>query len=73
MKPVNGDLKIEKGIPLPPPRRAGGTVLAALRSMKVGESFLYDKNNGLANMAARAGVKIATRKEGGQYRVWRTA
>lgn len=63
-------IKVESGIPIPD-RQKPGALLTVLRGMKVGESFVYPKAYSLYNIASRAGVKIATRKEGDGVRVWR--
>lgn len=69
------DIKIESGIQIPTRGNPDGFA-AKLRSMKVGDSFLFpkEKRNSLAARARGAGVKLVTRKDGeGTVRVWRTA
>jgi hypothetical protein len=69
-------IKIEKGIPLPERGGRKGGLSDAVRSMDIGDSFVLPlaKRNGLAHLAVRLGVKLATRKEGAdKVRVWRTA
>ena len=70
----NGELKIEKGIPIP--EGVGSGCIATLRAMKIGDSFLFplSKRTSISGQAMRAGVKIITRAvDGKQVRVWRIA
>jgi hypothetical protein len=76
-KPVDS-IKVESGIPLPPTNSTHQSgVSNTLRTMKIGESFLY---RGLpvtvriiANRISKeaGGRKFATRKVEGGLRVWR--
>lgn len=72
---ANGELKIEKGIPIPPRRKSGMTEV--LRALEVGDSVLlmttYSSVGGIVYLA-RAGTekKFVTRTEGDGIRVWRT-
>jgi hypothetical protein len=73
------EVKIEKGIKLPPSSGGGKPIMDhPMRLMKVGDSFLTDvKASGHANCTGwseRTGFKYATRRlphEGGFVRVWR--
>lgn len=70
------EIKIEKGIPIPPITRAKWGFAEKLRGMKKGESVLL-KGKQISNrtrygqMAFGKG-NYATRKEGDGYRIWRT-
>lgn len=67
------ELKIEKGIPLPPKRGTGFTT--TLQKMKKGESVLIKGKlaSNICNAARRAfgAGAYATRKEGDSVRLWR--
>ena len=71
----NGDLKIDRGIPIP----TGGymqksPLMKTMEKMKVGDSFLWPMKSRtrLAQYAIRAKIKIITRTDGDtQVRVWR--
>jgi hypothetical protein len=66
-------IKIEKGIPIPPPRGLG--ISAALRAMDVGDSFLITGRNQASASSALgrfAPKKFATRNVEGGVRIWRT-
>lgn len=72
---ANG-IKIEKGVPMPELKMA--PITATLKSLKVGDSFMWP--GGLKNPTQRAhatarymGLKVATRKVDGGVRVWRIA
>lgn len=73
----NGELKIEKGIPLPPARGGRRSETAALmRAMKKGDSILMHKAPTNVQQHALRYIgkgKFATRREGNGYRVWKTA
>ena len=68
-------LKIEKGVPIP----LGKTKrIYPLKEMEVGDS-IFIPSDGFINICARVnpqakklGIKVATRKVEGGYRVWRT-
>jgi hypothetical protein len=64
-------ITIEKNIPIPP-KRTG--LIHQLRVMLVGDSFLAEPKirPDISRYAQRAGIKLCTRKEGGQIRIWRT-
>jgi hypothetical protein len=66
------DITIESGVPLPP-RFANGTgMTAAFRAMKPGDSFFHKGNRVTpANLARQAGIKVAIRKEGDGFRIWK--
>lgn len=77
MSEGNGELKIEKGIPIPgtsgAPRRG---LREALRHLEVGDSVLVRSAPSTAGATAHQILgpgKYATRKEGGGVRVWRIA
>ena len=76
------EIKIEKGVPIPPRGRgANKTGLAhTLRTMETGDSFYYEtksksSESAMATVTATAarvhGKKFTTRKEGNGCRVWR--
>ncbi len=70
----NGTLKIEKGIPIPDVRGKTGKVVAMMKSMKVGESFLFpiSKRNSIPSYARQAKVEVTTRAvDDDHIRVWR--
>lgn len=67
--------KIETGIPMPERRCLDSELSemrAALRKMKVGDSFTYSRNQSRPYEAARkVGVRISMRKINGEgWRVW---
>jgi hypothetical protein len=72
------DIEIEKGIPIPVKRaNAKNNFVAILRSMEVGDSFLFDrteiKPSSFYVSAGRLGFKITVREiDEKQSRVWRT-
>lgn len=70
---MNGALKIEKGIPVPPPKSKNGYSLA-LRSMEAGDSVVLPISHNSA-MAAASRIlgagNYTTRKEQDGIRVWR--
>lgn len=65
--------KIEKGIPIPMSRETGLT--AAIRKLKVGDSFVVTRVQRAQCAASgnRLGFKLATRNAEGGVRVWRIA
>lgn len=67
-------IKIEKGIPMPKLKNEKGGFIEALKSMKVGDSFI-DPHKSVSNVhvyARMAGIKIATRTMPDKTkRVWR--
>lgn len=69
------EVKIEKCIPIP--NRAGhrSGLTAALRSLEVGDSFLWPKTKraSIIPAATLVRIKVATRAEGDHVRVWRIA
>lgn len=75
--------RIEEGVELPEPFIFGREMSAdsirlfnTLSCMRVGDSFVMPKSliTRLGYVSRKAGVKIATRKEGEEHlRVWRTA
>lgn len=71
------ELKIEKGVPLPPDgRKQLGGVTAAFRAMEVGDSVLLlgKKHSSVGAIVARLKPKkFATRSVDGGLRVWRVA
>lgn len=77
MKVTEHQIKIETGIPIPQARSKRQGVICTMKDMKVGQSFLWRKG-GIPNLhgyAARAGIRITTRRVGkGKrilHRVWR--
>lgn len=72
----NGELKIDKGIAIPPRRERIG-MAATLRRMEVGDSMLIAKEMcGDKNIARMAGYALGigcyvTRKVDGGVRIWR--
>lgn len=73
---MTAEIKIEKGVPIPVGHcwRHGGMfkLRAALRSMKVGDSFLWDNNRHPYLAAIQTRTRIRTSKESGVgFRVWR--
>jgi len=65
-------MNVDKGIPLPKGAMTGFT--AFLRTLEVGDSFLTEKrHSNVHEMAKAAGIKVSTRADGSQIRVWRTA
>jgi hypothetical protein len=76
------EVKIEKGINLPPANQTSGPYNAKhpMRIMKPGQSYLTDKKDQrripTAYWAKKTGFEYATRKlprDGGFVRVWRVA
>ncbi len=75
---MNEEIKIEKGIPIPPkPRQTG--ISKILKSMEVGDSILIeDTKNACVNVISLAhrtlSIRICTRKApDNKRRVWRIA
>jgi hypothetical protein len=68
------NLKIEKGVPLP---TVNTGLTATIRILEIGDSFLIPLSatarSNVAVTAKRIGVKVVTRKDGDNIRVWRTA
>ena len=68
----HGDMKIEKGIPLPKAIIKGSTKI--LKDMNIGDSFISTNSTKWHCLARQSGMSVATRKQpDGQYRIWRTA
>lgn len=72
----NGELKIEKNIPLPDWRRGTerGPLAEALSAMKPGDSVLADVSIANANQSARRYIgprQFAVRTEANGVRIWR--
>lgn len=73
--------KIEKSIPLPPPRRGSAKPTKyrrlPLKEMEIGDSFFCRTKDSLTerlsmqNAARRLGMKVAIRSMNGGIRVWR--
>lgn len=63
---------IESGTPLRSGYGLGGMLRSTLRRMKPGQSFAWHEHTLVYRVAAEMGVKVATRKVDGGYRVWRT-
>lgn len=74
METKNGELKIEKGIPIPAdPRGRPGTISVVMRAMKVGDSVYLDGANSRKNGAIYLGKgNYTSRKEKQGFRIWRT-
>ncbi len=79
-KHANGEIKVESGIPMPPPRVAPRAWKYPWHEMAAGDSFFIsgaDKRDiERARQAAwhtgnRYGFKFTTRREGDGIRVWR--
>lgn len=77
-----GTIKIEKGLPLPAPRRPQGYITDTLRQLEIGDSFVLEVRGEsrridqatLYGAAKRAGIRIATRKiDAVSSRIWRIA
>jgi hypothetical protein len=70
----NGELKIEKGIPIP--RSHGNGVIPTLRQLEVGDSVVVPQPTNNANSSAAAALgkgNFICRKVDDQHtRVWRT-
>lgn len=77
------DIKIDKDVPLPTgqPANNKGILVRTLKSMKVGDSFLFVLNGrsfvsqrvAMYRRSETAGVTIATRNEGDGFRVWKVS
>lgn len=74
------EIKIEKGIPLPPrPRKGGRPVNSVFRQMEIGDSVFMDKPTARAaggyygRVARETGWKFTARTVEGGVRVWRIA
>ena len=69
---ANGEIKIEKGIPIPPDGR-GATPKYPWNQMEVGYSFLGAKtvSRNIGTEAKKRGWRFTTRAEAGGRRVWR--
>jgi len=72
------EIKIEKGIPIPiPAGRQGAQRKNPFDEMEIGDSFLVAEEKirtvrSLASFAKKkSGMKVATRKVDGGFRVWR--
>ncbi len=73
---MNEQIKIDKNVPLPEHGTAQTGVSIAMRTMKIGDSFIYKANgNHPGNFHALARmnrIKVITRKQpDGSYRIWR--
>jgi hypothetical protein len=67
-------IKIEKGIPVPPPR--GNQKSAFINQMQSGDSVLfldYKAANNARGVIIRTGCTAVVRKEKGGWRVWKIA
>jgi hypothetical protein len=68
-------IKIERGIPIPAPKKAKTGVTDALRTMAVGDSFVIPmvRRENIFHAAAKVGIKVTIRKINlNELRVWRT-
>lgn len=69
---MNNTLVIESNIPLPEPER--GLFATTFKKMKVGDSVLFPgERKSYSSLAKQLGGTVATRKEEGGIRVWRTS
>jgi len=69
---MNVEFKIEKGVPIPSPRRKNDGITYMFRCMEIGDSFYSESETASFHvLAKRAGVKICVRTEGLGKRVWR--
>lgn len=71
-------IKIQKGVPIPPKVTGRKSPIKdALLKMRVGDSILVEKQNGMRgriwSMAVGLNMKFTTRTEGEKIRVWRVA
>jgi len=75
---MNEEIKIEKGIPIPPSHAGraaeGNSPLHALKKLEVGDSFISPKRAKCFGAYAKTlGIKLTTRKTPDGIRVWRIA
>jgi hypothetical protein len=73
---ANGELKIEKGIPIPEGGTSSKGYTAALRKMEVGDSAVFPMNTSAACALARNALGkgcVTVRKTENGCRVWRIA
>lgn len=70
---TNGEIKIEKGVPMPSGAGRPKINILLLQAMKVGDSVLVTprKAKSLYISARTAKVRVAARSEEGMTRVWR--
>lgn len=67
-------IKIEKNVPIPEKgKRSLSGISDVMRDMEIGDSFSTDpsKRPNLFSIAKKLGIKISTRLEEGDLRVWR--
>ncbi len=68
-------MEIQKNVPLPESRVKRSGITQTIRSLAVGDSFTLSYTKEAAKpiyrYGQRTGVKLATRREGDQLRVWR--
>lgn len=75
---MNDELRIETGIPIPPPKRGHGAasdVTETLRKLNVGDSVLLPTQQKVAMKSARYALgngNYTSRQEGSGTRIWRT-
>jgi hypothetical protein len=69
MKGNASNLKVEKGIPIPP------TMTEVVRSMEIGDSVFVptDQRATFAVLGTRSGHKLVSRKVEGGHRFWRVS
>lgn len=75
---MNPQIKIEKDIPIPPPKTVSGGIEATLKIMDIGDSIIIPiRSRGfIYTSAKRAGVKVTCRQIEGTMdtlRLWKTA
>lgn len=66
------EIKIDHDVPMPSHRTQG--IMSAMRSMKIGDSFVAPVTALSTNLylyAKRAGIKISIRAIGDKFRIWR--
>ena len=72
----NGEIKIEKGVPIPPRDRGHRSSKYPWATMEIGDSFFVPKAK-MGSSASIAGKryqrKFTTRPEGDGTRIWRQA
>ena len=68
------EIKIEKGIPVPQTKKAGGKWKDTLLKLKVGDSFQIESARTAASLRTCAiyyKLKVTIHSDGDKYRLWR--